>query len=335
MIIKYKYLWIMLFILGNIFTMNGCLQKPASISEPGQLHLKLSLMEEQIRSQTIAGDIRQINVKLTHKDDTMIKETQVTYTGSNQEISFDSLFPGEWQVTASGLNNNIEVIFQGTETIFIKPGETANAQISLIPAPGFLNVSCDVSQINGLSSDSNGTLYAYLNPENSTSTYYTLIRDGNLVKATVSIPEGTFAVKVAVPNVSAKLFISPYYTIDIRAGKTSYLTITADGSVNVSGVINSTPTTPGNLVANYSSQALTVTLTWTGVNDSDLAGYRLYRSNSDGRMVRIKSVDKNSITYTDQVTSSNFYKNEIDYAVSSYDLGGVESLWSEITSVRK
>ncbi len=325
-----------LFLFGGIGILgNGCLKKPVAITDYGTLKLQFSLVEGQIQSQALSGDIRKLNIRLAHNSDGIIRETRVDFIGDNQQIEMSSLYPGGWQVTVSGLDDDGSIIFQGSEATSIQPDQTTEIQINLLPAPGFLDVVCDVSQINGLSSDTGGTLYVYLNSENSTTKYYSLIRDGNLIKGTVSIPEGTFTVKIAVPNVSSKLFISPYYIVNIQAGKTIHLTISANGGVNISGTINSTPSTPTGLTAAYNSQTSSVFLSWNDVSDPDLAGYYLYRSNSEGRMIRAANVDKGANTYTNKVTASDFYLDEIKYAVSSFDLGGVESFWSEIVNVKK
>lgn len=326
----------LLFLLGGVGLLGqGCLKKPSGITDFGVLKLQFSLTEEQLHSRALAGDIHNLNIRLAHKDDGIFRETQVDFTGDNQQIEMSSLYPGSWQVTVSGLDDAGSTIFQGSGTALIQPDQITVIQIDLLPAPGVLDVVCDVSQINDLGANVGGTLYVYLNPEESTTKYYSLIRDGDLVKGTVSVPEGTFAVKVAVPNVSSKLFVSPYYTINSKAGKTVYLTISANGGVNIAGTINSTPSTPSGLTATYNNQTLSVLLTWVGVNDPDLAGYYLYSSNSEGRMIRAANVDKDINTYTNKVTAGDFYHNEIKYAVSSFDLGGVESFWSEMKNVMK
>jgi hypothetical protein len=329
-------LFFLLFLLGGMGLLSlGCLQKPAGINALGILKLQFSLMEGEIHSQAYAGDIRKLSIRLARKNDGISRETQVDFTGNNQQVEMPSLYPGDWQVTVSGLDDSGSVIFQGSGTALIQPDQITAIQIDLIPAPGHLDVTCDVSQISGLGANIGGTLYVYLNPEDSATKYYPLIRDGNLVKGTVSIPEGTFVVKIAVPNVSSKLFVSPYYTVNIKAGKTVYLTISANGGINIAGTINSTPSTPCGLIAAYNSQTSSVLLTWLGVSDPDLAGYYLYRSNSEGRMIRFANVNKGTNTYTSKVTAGDFYHNEIKYAVSSFDLGGVESFWSEMAYVKQ
>ena len=332
---QFKGILFFLLVTGLGILGQGCLNKPAAITDRGILKLQFSLMEEQINSRAIAGEICKLNIRLAHKDDGIFRETEADFTGDNQQIEIPSLYPGDWQVTVSGLDIVGSIIFQGNGTAFVQPNQITSIQIDLLPAPGFLDVVCDVSQINGLGATVGGTLYVYLNPLDSSAKYYPLVRDGNLVKGTVNVPEGTFAVKVAVPNVSSKLFISPYYTVNVKAGKTAHLEISANGGVTIKGTINSTPSTPVGLTAIYNSQTSSVLLTWIGVTNTDLAGYYLYRSNSEGRMIRIANLDMETNTYTNKVTAGDFYHNEIKYAVSSFDLGGVESFWSDPSSVTK
>jgi hypothetical protein len=331
----FKVLLLLLLLIGIGLLGYGCLKKPAGVTDFGILRLQFSLMEEPIHFKAFAVDIRKLNIRLGHKNDGIVRETQVNFTGDNQQIEMSSLYPGDWQVTVSGLDDAGNIIFQGSGTALIQPDQATAIRIDLIPAPGFLDVVCDVSQINGLDANVGGTLYVYLDPEDSATKYYSLIRDGNLVKGTVSVPEGTFAIKVAVPNVSSKLFVSPYYTVNIKAGQTVHLAISANGNLGITGTINSTPSTPTGLTATYNSQTSSMLLTWVGVNDTDLAGYFLYRSNSEGRMIRLANINKDTNTYTNKVSTGDFYHNEIKYAVSSFDLGGVESFWSEMITVKK
>lgn len=328
---------VLLFLLfgGLVVLGQGCLKKPASITDLGSLTLQFSLSEKQIQSQALASDICTLNIRLAHKDDRIIRETQVDFTGESQQIEISSLYPGDWQVTVSGLDSTGSIIFQGNGSAFIQPDRITSVQIELTPAPGLLHVVCDVSQIDGLDATVGGTLYVYLKPADSNAKYYSLARDGGLIKGSYSIPEGTISVKVAVPNVTSKLFVSPYYTVNVKAGKTVHLEISANGAVSISGTINSTPSTPAGFTAIYNSQTSSVQLTWIGVADPDLAGYYLYRTNSEGRMIRFASLNKETNAYTNQVTAGDFYHNRIKYAVSSFDLGGIESFWSEPAEVSK
>lgn len=319
-----KFLLCLLF-LGVV---GGCMFKTAD--ERGDLQVTLCTVESGVSGNALASDIKELTVKITRTTDNYTQEKTETFTGNNQVVTFAGIYPGVWQVDVSAFDNVGTKIFAGTGEAQVDPGTATELQMTLKPTPGVLDVSLDASQIPGYGTTvTHGTLYVYLDPTSGTSKSYTLSPEGNYLKGTASIPEGTYEVKVAAPNVTDKVFLSPYYTVQIKAGKTTTLNIAPDGSINITGVIDSTPATPTGLTANYQNPPGTVELAWGTIGDSDFAGYRLYRSTNEGRMVRLTTGDLTVVQYTDNVTATDFYNHKIRYAVSSYDLGGNESFWSD------
>lgn len=313
--------------------LTGCLSKPYFPGDnPGTLHLSIQLAESGVKAR--AEEIKEILVKVENSKKKIVKEQVLPFAGSPLETSFSSLYPGEWLVSAAGTDASGHNIFQGECKVMIEPGSVKSSSLYLRASPGRLNVRFDASGVPGFGVDfSEGRLYLYLNPESGSSTSYSMQQEGDFLTTEVSVPEGTFQAKIAVPNTTNAVYQSPYYTVNIRAGQTTYLSILPDGSLNVTGVIDSTPATPGNLridsvFHDQINDDYLIILTWTEVAEPDLEGYFLYRSDDEGRFSRIASLGK-VLSYTDTVSASYFFQNRVGYAVSSYDRGGNESFWSQ------
>jgi hypothetical protein len=326
------WLLIVLIIIGN-----GCGNSNKSSSKnttpdrkTGGLYLQIHFVDNSsIVNKTSANEIVYFKIKLIRTDESLVIEKEFEY-GTN-EATFDSLYPGEWEVSVSGLDNAGNTIFYGSQVVNVESGAVKEVQITVIPAPGVLDVTFDASRIiNSGITVTKGTFYIYLDPATNNSTSHLMTLNENLLKVNFSVPEGTFQVKLAIPNLTTKgAFISNYYRVDIEAGETTTLTIAPDGSLSAAATIDSTPATPTNLSVAYQRETSTVSLSWSAITDSDLNGYRVYRTNIDGRFVRLISIDAGTTGATDPITSSLFYNKKIGYAVSSFDEGGNESLWSD------
>lgn len=80
------------------------------------------------------------------------------------------------------------------------------------------------------------------------------------------------------------------------------------------------PSPPSTVKA--SSQGNSTILTWSRVNESDLAGYRLYRAGPDGKFIHLASILLHEeLTYTDQTNKGQVYA----YYVTAVDIAGQES----------
>lgn len=322
-----------------LLTLLGCLNKPYQPAKDlGCLSVTIQTAEvgkkASLKKKALATDLATIRICLEHHTKDLRQEQSLAFTNNSIEATFSSLYPGLWKIVVSGIDRTGRTIFQGEAKTLVDPGGAHKVTILLSPAPGYLIVSLDASMIPGFGTDfSSGRLYVYLNPESGTSTSFTLYPDGRFLRAEITLPEGTFQAKIAAPNTSKPVFESAYYTIHIRAGQTSTLEIKPDSEVGIIGTIDSTPTTPENLTItsvefDKENHNYLVSLSWMEVDDSDLAGYRLYRSNKEGRFMRIASLEKIP-NYQGIVPSADFFQHRVGYAVSSYDLGANESLWSD------
>jgi hypothetical protein len=112
--------------------------------------------------------------------------------------------------------------------------------------------------------------------------------------------------------------------VDIVAGETFTQTIAPDNILDIITILDPAPATPTGFTLNREGD--TIILTWEEISEDDLNGYFIYRTDDEGRFVRL--AESNVSTYTDTIKESLFYKGQIGYAVSSFDHGGNESLWS-------
>lgn len=326
-------------VLLILLPLSGCFQNtcPSPESYNGSLSVRLSVAEQQnFTSKATVNDISTVSVSMSlDKADMTLKTDPVAYTGNGQEIIVEKVYPGNWRVSLNCYDAAQTIIYTGNGNVTIASGSTATAELSIHPAPGSLHVSLDPSRIPDFSSNTTGTVYVYEEAQGSALETGALTVQEGYLKGTVAIGEGTYQVKVAVPNVTKAVFLSPYYTVDVHTGINAVLNIAPDGSLIINGIIDSIPDTPTDFEAVYDKPNNKVKLQWNRVTVDDLNGYRIYRTNSDGNFIRLTDPDKDTESYTDIVTASNFHNGLIRYAISSYDRGGNESFWSAPAKVSK
>lgn len=325
-----KYL-LFLLLLCSLLLPAGCLKKPYYPGKDyGSLHISLVVAEEPGPGimQAGAANLKEIVLRLVHGKGRMTREEVIPFTaGQPMEAVFASLYPGKWELTAEAFDFEGIVLLSAFREINIEPGSTNTVQLHLTAAPGLLELTLDASKIEGFGTEiTSGRLYVYLNPASGTSTIFDLLREGIFLTARVSLPAGTFQLRVAVPQITDYAYCSPYYTVHIRSGRATQLTIIPEETVNITGIIDFPPTTPNGLTL-YREDSL-IHLSWEEVLVPDLAGYRLYRTDKEGRFRFLAELSADDHSYTDEVTGG-YFAGRIGYAVSSFDTGGNESLWSE------
>lgn len=318
-----------------VFLIAGCLSKPGSLEKSfGSLKLKITLAESssRISAQAFAKDVRQLKINLIK--DKINNEYLKSFSLETNEITIQRIYPGEWTVNIYGLDEEEDAIFFGSVKVLIEPGKTATASPELRPGPGFIDISINGTAFPGFGTTiTKATFYVYLDPTSNDHDDFELTMEGDYFRRTITLPEGTYQANLAVPNRSTGSYISPYFTINILAGKTVKYLIAPDGSVALTGTIDSSPTTPQNFKATYDENGATVNLEWDPVSDSDLAGYNLYRTDNFGRFKRLNNLSAAARSYSDDVSAIT--AGEIGYAVGSFDLGGNESLWSAPVYITK
>lgn len=307
----------------------GCLKKPYYPGKDyGRLHILLVLAEESGIMRAGAEDLKEIVLRLLYEGGRMTREEVIPFTaGQPMEASFSSLYPGKWEITAEAFDHENTVVLSSAREVNIEPGSNNTVKLHLSAAPGFLELTLDASEIPGFGTEiTAGRLYVYLNPEANTSTGFDLLPEGIFLTTRASLPAGTFQIRVAVPHINKPVYRSPYYTVHIRSGRVTYLTIIPEEELIVTGIIDFPPKTPAGLTL-YRENSL-VHLSWEEVVVPDLAGYRLYRTDKEGRFRFLTELPAGRQSHTDEVTD-DYFAGRIGYAVSSFDTGGNESLWSE------
>ncbi|NLY88284.1 MAG: hypothetical protein GX085_01485 [Firmicutes bacterium] len=335
------------FLLFPLLT-TGCLQKPYYPGKDyGELKIRLVLAEEAASVQTATtgamatAGIEKILIRLSHGKGKLTRTGEVRYlSGQPMEARFSSLYPGKWQVTAEAYDEEGFVVLHCSREVTIEPGSSNTTELYLTAAPGFLDFTFDASALPGFGTEiTEGKLYAYLDPKSNQSTSFPLIRGGDYLKGLVKLPAGTFQVRVVVPQITNGIYESPYYTVHILPGRTENLTVGPCEELTIGGIIDFPPERPGQLTLSPEepggSGSVTLHLSWAAVNISDLGGYRLYRTNAEGRFIHLAEVGPDTLVYTDTVPSGNYYNGRVGYAVSSFDRGGNESLWSEPVYLEK
>lgn len=319
-----------LFLLLLLLVSAGCLKKPYYPgNDHGRLHVILVLAEEtgMMSAGTGLAGIERIVLCLRYEGGRITRKEEIPFTaGRPVEASFSSLYPGKWEVTAEAFDNENTAVLYSAREVIIEPGSSNTVKLHLSAAPGFLHLTLDASEIPGFGTEfTSGRLYVYLDPEANTSTGFDLLREGDFLTNQVSLPAGTFQIRAAAPNINSYVYRSLYYTVHIRPGKVTSLTIIPEEDLIITGVIDFPPETPTGLT--LCREDSSIQLSWEEVVVSDLAGYRLYRTDKDGRFRLLAEIEACILTYTDEV-KDDYFAGQIAYAVSSFDRGGNESLWS-------
>lgn len=319
-----------IFFLILVIVLGGCLSKPDLPGKnPGSLNVTFSVKESRAQS----ASVHTIKGVLVLEDGSLTQESSSDFNESGTTLSFTDVYPGTWKLTINALDSEGDIIFQGTASVNIDPGQLTNVSLDLLPASASLQIDFDASAIAGVGDTIKaGRFGIYLNPASSSATYYDMTLEGTQLGSLIhNLPEGSFSAKICVPNASSPVYTTPYFLVNLNAGKTTHIRITPDGSISIIGTIDSTPPTPIGLSVVRSGN--TAMLSWQPVNASDLAGYRLYRTDKTGRFCLVPVTLGTAVTYSETVSSSMAYHNRISYAVSSFDSGGNESLWSTSVDV--
>ncbi|HBR35307.1 MAG TPA: hypothetical protein DD734_11785, partial [Firmicutes bacterium] len=163
------------------------------------------------------------------------------------------------------------------------------------------------------------------------STQFDLVLEGNYLKNSkdILLKEGTYNAFIAIPNKSNPAYESHDELMEVRSGEIKEFEIVADTNLIIKGVIDANPPTPDNFQIILIGDQLE--LSWELIEGiADLAGYNIYRTNREGRFVFYTQVAKEVSSYRDsKPKADNYFNNRLGYAVSSFDLGGNNSIWTE------
>ena len=326
------------FFISILFLNGGCLRKPyLPGTDRGTLRLRIRTAEKSVPAAELSF------MSLKEEDQEFIKDLRILLTNQKlteekyysyqegAEITIDSLYPGTWKIQVYGLNPQQIEIFYGEASAIIDPGETVAVSMDIRSAPGRVEVTMDVSILLDKGYDcTSGKFYVYKDPATNISTSFSLSLEGIFLKNSqeISLPKGTYATRINIPQVTNAIYESHYGSINVYSGKVTPVNLSADANLIIDGIIDATPPTPENFqVSLVNGQAY---LTWDSVLVSDLAGYNIYRSNQNGRFILHFQVGPEVLSYIDLITETDFFSNRLGYAVSSFDLGGNNSIWTEL-----
>lgn len=322
------------FLVTGLLMSGGCLPKPYFPGkDPGRLHLRISKAEQaQTRPEfsLLAKDseIEKLEVILTNKQLSEKKVIQ-PYQGDHV-VTFDSLYPGTWKIQVNGYDRENDIIFYGEDTRSIPPGKTVEAVLMIKPTPGRVMVTVDLSllQKKGYTVTS-GKFYVHEDPSNNRRTPFDLHLEGSYLKNSkeIKLAEGTYETEIYIPQITGALYGCRYGTIDVRSGKVTSVFLESDAGLIINAVIDSNPATPENFTVNLVADQ--VYLSWDPVAEDDLLAYNIYRSNQEGVLKLHHQVDKDTHSFTETVSPSDFFDGRLIYALSSLDQGGNSSIWTE------
>lgn len=325
---------IALLLTAGLLFAGGCLRKPyLPGQDPGRLCLQIQRAEtpaeeEHVSSTLQSEAIKRLVIRLTNNKAKIEKIVDPYREG--EIITIESIYPGTWKVQVFAYGTANKWLFYGAEELPIPPGETVEATLVIGTAPGWVNVSLDITALKALGLNvEKGRFYVHEEADSDRTTDFDLVLNGNKLvnKDEILIKAGTYESFIAIPNKSSPAYISHYHLLSIEAGEMVEVKITADASLCVTGLIDALPPTPENFQVSLIGKQ--PELSWDPVSVADLAGYNIYRTNRSGRFVLHQQVPPAVNTYRDQeLEAKDFFNNRIGYAVSSFDLGGNNSIWA-------
>lgn len=323
-----------LLLIAGFFFGGGCLPKPYLPGQDlGTLRLRFERAEtpadqEHVTLMAQPEAIERLVIRLNNNKAQIEKIVNPYREG--EIITIGSLYPGTWKIQVFAYNKVNKWLFYGEEELPILPGETVEATLIISTAPGWVNVSLDITTLKAIGLDvDKGRFYVHEEADSDRTTDFDLVLKGNKLinKEEILIKAGSYESFIAIPNKSNPIYKSHYHSFSINSGEMVEIAITADASLCVTGIIDAIPPTPENfqvsLIGNQPE------LSWNPVEVVDLAGYNIYRTNRSGRFILHKQVSTEVNSYRDQeLEAKDFFNNRIGYAVSSFDLGGNNSIWA-------
>ena len=235
---------------------------------------------------TLQEEVGRLSVTLTVPDGSIAQSYTVEITGANgftqnkpvsggTTVQFDNLAPGAYNIVVEGINERNVVVFGGSKSVVVKPGENASVMIALEALIGELTV----------------------NLLGTTATKYTIeLKDskGSTQKKEFSaaediefdeLPLGSCSISVKGTDTDDTIVCFGTSNATIKAGELATAEVSLAGVVNdlnalknaipnggiiyvgsdisIDATITETPSTPVTIQAAYKD----VTLSWTGTTD--------------------------------------------------------------------
>ncbi len=236
------------------------------------------------------------------------------------------LLAGVWQVRIEARDAEGDVPYAGTGTVTVRPGQNSSVQLALLPQPGRLSLTLDLSGFPELEAAQKARLL--VQPGGTTS--FERQGEGPL-QVERELPPGSYDARIALYEdayYSSKLiYESPWWPCTIRPGKTTSLVWRPQtGVVEVGGRVEAPP--PPLPAPQLQLAGRLLTLTWEPSVAPDAAAYRLYwREDTLLPFTLLAEVRADTHTYTHDLASVP-PGSLVGYVVTVVDQGGQESLRS-------
>lgn len=306
----------------------GCLPAPRA----GDGRVDLSVSWEAARAGMRGLDeISTVTAVLTRQS--IIVTTALIIEGNTASGTVDGLYAGEWKVRVDAAMADATVIYTGQTTVMVVSGATRTATVTMQAAPGSLDITLDVGGlIDSGYTVTAGKVAIYENPATGTATYKDLTLGGRTLHGLVTnLTPKTYDARIVIPAATSPDFATEYFQFAIRPGRTTVVQFTNDALVALGITIIPEPgqVTGFSAVKNVAEQ---VEMSRHAV--SGASGYRIYRTDIDGRFKELVVLDGGGVTTCVDTTfaSAKLYDGMVKYAAAAL-AGEQEGLRSEAVGV--
>ncbi len=258
------------------------------------------------------------SVKATLTRESMTVTVSLTVGDGSATGSATGLYAGQWTVRVDAAMADGTIIYTGQSSVTAASNETRSVAVTLNATPGALDLSMNIAPLlaQGLTIPG-GKVGIYKNPATNTATYYDLTVTGTTLHGVVAnLPSRTYDAKVVIPQSSDAIFTSAYFQFSILPGRTTPVYLDADGWLAVDVQIVPEPGQVTGLSA--VKDGTSVILAWSPVPGA--TGYRVYRTDGEGRFVQLKDpiAGGEVTTYIDTgFGSAPLYDGMVRYAVAA------------------
>ncbi len=310
----------------------GCL--PAPRSGDGRVDLTVTWGASRAGARMLE-DIATVTATLTRQSLTVSVSLVVDFAAGTATGAAEDLYPGEWTVQVDAVARDGTVIYTGQTTVMVVSGQTSQASLTLQPAPGSLDITMDISLLldKGLEI-TGGKVGIYKDPASGSATYKDLTVQGTELHGLITgLASQTYEARVVIPQATNAIFTSEFFRFTIRPGRTAIVYLDNDGQASVAiGILPE----PGQVTGLHVTFAGTerVDLAWDSVSGAE--GYRVYRTDEDGRFVQREVLSGGGISsYSDtEFASAKPYNAQVRYAVAAL-ANGLEGIRSDPVAVAK
>lgn len=311
----------------------GCV--PAPRQGDGRISLRVSWGTAERGLFRGLEEISAVNATLSRQSLKVVVPMTIEPAGGSASGTATGLYAGEWTLKVDAVKADGTVLYTGQTKVMVVSNEECHVVLSL-RAVGTLDITMDISLLleKGLEVPG-GKIGIYEDPTSGSATYEDMAREGEGAAAVIhgivnDLEAKTYDAKVVIPQATNAVFISKYFQFSIQPGRTTTVHLAADGHVVIDITILPEPGQVTGLLATPGPSA--VTLNWNPV--SGASGYRVYRTDGNGRFWQLEVIGGGGVTsYTDGTFGeADPYNGKVSYAVAAL-AGTIEGLRSDPVEV--